>query len=158
MICRTEKLLKESILTVITDISRFWFILAALYILFRTVDNSLAEYSYRKKLRRGQGRFFGYLTVVRSANPEIVGQRFGLKWENSLGSGKRCDIFLKDESIDKNHAVVSVHKDGAFVSPKGQNAVKVNDKRIEKFEELADGDEIRLGGAVLRLRMDGGGK
>lgn len=151
--------MQQTITSVITDISRFWFLLAALYILFRTVDNSLAEYSYRKKMRSGgQGRFFGYLTVVHSENPEIVGQRFGLKWENSLGSGKRCDIFLKDESIGKDHAILSVHKGGAFVSPRGKNAIKVNDKRVDKYEELTDGDEIRLGRAVLRLRMDGGGE
>lgn len=146
----------ESFVQVATDISRFWFLLAALYILYRTVDNSMAEYSYRKQLRAGQGRFFGYLTVVRSANPAIVGQRFGLKWENSLGSGKRCDIFLDDDTIEKNHAVVSVHRGGAFISPKGKGRIGVNDRAGSKYEELFDGDEIKLGNAVLRLRIDDG--
>lgn len=141
----------------ITDVSRFWFIIAALYILLRVVDNSLSEFNYRRGMKAsGQGRFFGYVTVLRSSNERIIGDRFGLKWENNIGAGKQSDIYLDDKTLDKNHAVLGIHQGEAFISPRGQSEVRVNETPVDKIGELYDGDMIRCGDVVLRFRLSGG--
>ena len=49
----------DTVVNIITDISRFWFLLITLYILIRLIDNSLSEYAFRKQmLNYGPGQNF----------------------------------------------------------------------------------------------------
>ncbi|MFR4008639.1 MAG: hypothetical protein ACLT0Y_04720 [Christensenellales bacterium] len=49
----------DTVVNIITDISRFWFLLITLYILIRLIDNSLSEYAFRKQmLNYGPGDFW----------------------------------------------------------------------------------------------------
>ena len=40
----------DTVISIVTDISRFWFLLITLYILIRLIDHSLTEYSFRKEM------------------------------------------------------------------------------------------------------------
>lgn len=139
-----------------TEIARFWFILVVLYLLYRLADISLAEFSFKRKVRRdGPRRYFGYLTVVDAPDEEILGERYGLKWENSLGSGKQCDIRIPGKGVQSAHAVIFINKKGTFVSPVGKSRVVINDEiAAKKNEPLYDSDELTMGAVKLRVRLE----
>ena len=144
----------QSIYDILVDISRFAFLLCALFVLYAMVSRSLTEFSYRRALVHGHsGRFLGYITVIGSQNPELMGQRFGLKWENSIGSGKRNDITLPDDSVNRSHGIIYWHKGRAYVGEMGC-PVFVNEDPVKKRAELFDGDEVRLGDLYTRIRLE----
>ena len=148
-----------TVISIVTDVSRFWFLLITVYILFRLIDNSLSEYSFRKEmLTYGPGQIFGELTVQPASatkngplKPPV--QRYGLKWENTIGSNRLCDVCVEDKQVAKRHAVLYMAKGQAYISPLGRAEVQINGKPAEKGEEVFDGDVLTLGGTKLRLNL-----
>jgi hypothetical protein len=145
--------LHSTVLSVIIEISRFFFVLLALYILLRVVDNSLQEFSARRRMKQNMQRFFGDLTVVEARNGKLVGKRYGLKWENSLGCAARCDVRVTGGGLIKEHAVLYLSRDSAFVRPAGKATVWVEGRRANKRTEVFDGDSIQLGETLFVLRL-----
>lgn len=148
----------DTVVNIITDISRFWFLLITLYILIRLIDNSLSEYAFRKQmLNYGPGQIFGELVVQGSAetkrklNPPP--QRYGLKWENTIGSNRLCDVCVEDKTVAKRHAVLYMAKGQAYVSPLGHAEIMINGKPAERGNEVFNGDVLTLGHTSLRLNL-----
>ena len=139
------------------EISRFFFLLLALYIFVRVVDHSIAELSFRKHMRQsGPGHWFGDLTVVRAEQKELLGARYGLKWENSIGSSRSCDITIAHPGMAKSHAVLYLTKDSVFIAPTGRSRVLVNGKTVHKKEEVYEGDTLSFGTLALRVHLEEG--
>jgi hypothetical protein len=142
-----------TVLNLAIEISRFAFVLIALYVLLRVVDNSLAELNVRRRMKKTIQRFFGDLTVVEARNGSLVGKRYGLKWENSLGSAPRCDVRIAGGGLDKQHAILSLAKDSAYLRPTTKEPVYVEGQRIRKKTEVYDGEGIQLGQTLMILRL-----
>ena len=140
-------------LSIAIEISRFAFVLIALYILLRVVDNSLAELSLRRHLKRSMRRFFGDLTVVEARNQNLKGKRYGVKWENSLGSARRCDISVSGGGLLKQHAVLYLSRGGAYIRPVSRAPVWVEGERVKGRTEVFDEDGIQLGDTLFVLHL-----
>lgn len=139
---------------IVTDIARFWFLLLMLYMLIRVVDNALMEYNAKKRIRRaGPGRYFGYLTIVACTREENLGAKFGLKWENSIGGAKYCDICIRGERLQKHHAVLHVAKDGVYLSQTGRAKVLINGQPAQRKQTLKHKDVLQVGNAKLKLDL-----
>ncbi|PWL42594.1 FHA domain-containing protein [Christensenella sp. MSJ-20] len=148
----------DAIIGTITDISRFIFIGIVLYTLFRLVDNAMAEYAFRREAIGGSpGRYFGYLTIIKAPREEMLGLRYGLKWENSLGSADKCDVAIPVKKIGKRHGVLYLNRDFAVVNPIGHNRIYINGELAQRGDEVYDGDILTLGGVYLRVRLEMGG-
>jgi len=148
----------DTIIGIVTDVSRFFFIGIVLYILFRLIDNSMAEFAFRREAIGGSpGRYFGYLTVIKAPNEKMLGLRYGLKWENSLGSGDKCDVTIPSRKLSKRHGVIYLNRDFAVVNPIGKNKIYINGQLAKRGDEVYDGDIITLGGVYLRVRLEMGG-
>ena len=147
----------DTVISIVTDISRFWFLLITLYILIRLIDNSLSEYSFRKEmLNYGPGQIFGELVVQQKTSRSRLKpptHRYGLKWENTIGSHRLCDVCIEDEEVARRHAVLYMAKGRAYVSPLGHESLMVNGKPAEKGQEIYDGDVLTLGNTSLRLNL-----
>ncbi len=143
----------DTVLSLAIEISRFAFVLIALYVLLRVVDNSLAELNMRRRMKRNMRRFFGDLTVLEAKNEDLVGKRYGLKWENRLGSARRCDICVVGGGLLKQHAMLYLSRDSAYLRPVSNASVWVEGHRIKKRTEVYDGDGIQLGEALFVLRL-----
>lgn len=93
------------------------------------------------------------LTV--QAGPE-AGKVFPLERDkpNTLGREEtECTIALADARLSRVHArIVAVNGEWMLTDQGSTNGTFVNDVRIEKHSQLADGDRILLGGS-LRLRF-----
>jgi pSer/pThr/pTyr-binding forkhead associated (FHA) protein len=140
-------------LSIAIEVSRFAFVLIALYVLLRVVDNSLAELSARRRMKQNMQRFFGDLTVIEARNEKLVGKRYGLKWENSIGSAPRCDVCIAGGGLVKQHAVLYLHRGRAFVRPAGKSNAYVEGRPVRTRTEVFDGDAIQFGETLFALRL-----
>jgi hypothetical protein len=143
-----------TLLNLAIEISRFAFTLIALYVLLRVVDNSLAELNLRRHMKKNLQRFFGDLTIVEARNGTLVGKRYGLKWENSVGSAPRCDVCITGGGLKKQHAVLSLGRKCAYLRPTAKTSVYVEGQRIKKKTEVYDGEGIQLGETLMILRLN----
>ena len=74
---------------------------------------------------------------------------------NVLGRGTEADIRLPDTGVSRKHADVQLDGDSVAVQDLGStNGTLVNGRRVG-FQELFDGDVIRVGHSVLVYRQDG---
>jgi predicted component of type VI protein secretion system len=63
------------------------------------------------------------------------------------------DIVLADPEVSRRHAAIRVQADGVAIEDLGStNGTFVNDQRIEGLRPLSDGDVVRFGNTVWRLR------
>ncbi len=85
----------------------------------------------------------------------------GLEWEldrasTVIGRGRNADLVLNEATISRAHALFGYDGGSAFVQDLGStNGTLVNGAR-EHRRPLAQGDELRMGKLVLRVRLDAG--
>ena len=144
----------QTLLTVLIEISRVLFLLIALYVLLRSLDASAAELAFKRAIRRsGPGRFMGVLEVIDARHSEFIGERYGLKWENEIGSARRCDIRISDPKVQKKHAIVFFQGTQAFVAPMGKARVYVESRPVSGRTELHDGDSLQVGEVLMVVTL-----
>ena len=68
-----------------------------------------------------------------------------------------CDITLGDPDVSRRHAEIEVSNGDILISDLGStNGTFVNGERIDQPRTLRDGDEVRIGAVVWRLRAPAG--
>jgi predicted component of type VI protein secretion system len=68
-----------------------------------------------------------------------------------------CDITLGDPDVSRRHAEIQVSNGDILISDLGStNGTFVNGERIDQPRTLRDGDEVRIGAVVWRLRAPAG--
>ena len=84
----------------------------------------------------------------------------GLEWQlerssTVIGRGRNADLVLCEATISRAHALFGYDGGRCFVQDLGStNGTLVNGTR-EQRRVLADGDELRMGKLVLRIRQAG---
>jgi pSer/pThr/pTyr-binding forkhead associated (FHA) protein len=82
----------------------------------------------------------------------------GLAWpldrpSTVIGRGRSADLVLNEATISRAHALFGLEVGRPFVQDLGStNGTLVNGERAER-KLLADGDELRMGRLVLRIRI-----
>jgi hypothetical protein len=71
-----------------------------------------------------------------------------------IGRQRDCDIVANDPSVSRRHALVRLTGDGAEVVPLGKAPIDVNGVESARAHALADGDELRLPGLVLHVKIE----
>jgi predicted component of type VI protein secretion system len=68
-----------------------------------------------------------------------------------------CDITLGDPDVSRRHAEIQISNGDIAISDLGStNGTFVNGERIDQPRTLRDGDEVRIGAVVWRLRAPAG--
>ena len=119
-------------------------------------------------LMRYIGPALGLLVLLRCALPLLTfprepeiwawliteeGKRLPIThWENVIGRSRRCDVVLEDPAVSRNHAVLTRYDDGSWTisDADSKNGITVNHE-IQDIRELAEGDLIGIGEALLRF-------
>lgn len=71
-----------------------------------------------------------------------------------LGRSRSCAVRIDEDSVSRNHAMLSLRGGQARIRDLGSaNGVFVNGRRVEKELQIADGDEVLLGSARLQLEI-----
>lgn len=69
-----------------------------------------------------------------------------------IGRADDADLTLADAGVSRSHARVNADAAGASIEDLGSsNGTFVNGERVEGSRPLGDGDQIQLGGAILRV-------
>ena len=72
-----------------------------------------------------------------------------------IGRGPHCNIFLKDESLSKNHARVSFHHAQWWLEDLGsRNGTFLNKDQVTTPTVVIDGDEFKCGNTTFTLHID----
>jgi FHA domain len=89
---------------------------------------------------------------------ELEGRRVDLRGgEYTLGRSRGCGVVLRDPSVSRGHALLSV-RDGAVTLQdlQSSNGTYVNGRRLDAEVRLAPGDRVILGETELFLRRQAG--
>lgn len=80
-------------------------------------------------------------------------------WETSIGRSRSCDIALrKYNTVSRFHAVLALRKEGWFIfDTESKTGVYVNGEQIRRSQQIADGDTIAFGNAVMKFHSNGYG-
>ena len=90
----------------------------------------------------------------------IYGRELGRQYELStaetvIGRGGESDITIDMDNVSRRHARVINSADGFFVEDlQSTNGTYVNDREVS-LERLANGDLIKIGGAILKFLQGG---
>jgi pSer/pThr/pTyr-binding forkhead associated (FHA) protein len=82
----------------------------------------------------------------------------GLMWpldrpSTVIGRGRSADLVLNEATISRAHALFGLDAGRPFVQDLGStNGTLVNGERVQR-RPLDDGDELRMGRLVLRIRF-----
>ena len=73
--------------------------------------------------------------------------------ENIIGKDAQCDVRIAASGVSGRHARIDVLAETTTITDlRSKNGTWLNGRRIEKQEELRDGDQVRVGVAMLTFR------
>src|SRR3954454_1010589 len=82
-----------------------------------------------------------------------AGPEFPARAGVSLGR-EGCDVVLHDPEVSRRHAALRESASGLAIEDLGStNGTFVNEVRVTGVVALNDGDKLRLGDTVLRLKL-----
>jgi pSer/pThr/pTyr-binding forkhead associated (FHA) protein len=82
-------------------------------------------------------------TEVRIRKPQYV-----------IGRGEECHLRPQSHLVSRKHCAITVEDGKVVIEDFSTNGTFVNDERIEKRRELANGDRLKVGGLELEIRFD----
>lgn len=123
---------------------RYWFIFVVVFILIALIYISYKEYTEKKNVKGAMRQYLGYLEIV-GGPQEFIGDRFGIRDNNTIGSSRRCDIMLPDDSVLPNHARLYSENGDLVLTPEKGGDTRINSRRATRSHRLKTGDVISIG-------------
>jgi pSer/pThr/pTyr-binding forkhead associated (FHA) protein len=128
--------------------------LALLYvILFGFARSLLRDLRSAERQQLATQSGLGRLAVLESPDDQPpAGRPISLGPINSIGRNVNNTIFVEDEFVSANHAMLTFRGRGWFVEDQGStNGTYVNGHRIDRPVALSYGDELTFGRVRVRL-------
>ena len=119
------------------------FILPALAVLMLIISvKTVLHHLKRKTLARFAIENYENVVEIKSA-------------ECMIGRSILCDVRLKNPTVQKEHAVLTLTDDGFKLTPASRQAeVFVNNYKVDDEAYLQSGDRIRIGGSTLQIAVN----
>jgi pSer/pThr/pTyr-binding forkhead associated (FHA) protein len=128
--------------------------LALLYlILFGFARSLLRDLRSAERAQVASQAGIGRLSVLESPEDEPpVGRAIALGPINSLGRNVNNTIYVEDDFVSANHAMLTFRGRSWFIEDQGStNGTYVNGHRIDRPVALSYGDELTIGRVRMRL-------
>jgi pSer/pThr/pTyr-binding forkhead associated (FHA) protein len=128
--------------------------LALLYlILFGFARSLLRDLRSAEQAQAASQTGIGRLSVLESPEDEPpVGRAISLGPINSLGRNVNNTIYVEDDFVSANHAMLTFRGRSWFIEDQGStNGTYVNGHRIDRPVALSYGDELTIGRVRMRL-------
>jgi len=95
--------------------------------------------------------FGGWLAMIEG---NLKGEAFYLyEGRNLIGSSSQCDITILDEGVQNQHVSIRLSSGKwTLTDLDTDSGTFLNEKRVHR-NELKDGDKIKIGKALLRIKM-----
>ena len=127
---------------------------ALLYlVLMRFAGSLLRDLRSAEEAQISTGSGIGRLSVLESpADEPPNGSAIALGPINSIGRNVNNTIFVEDDFVSANHAMLTFRGRSWFVEDQGStNGTYVNGHRIDRPVALSFGDELTIGRVRMRL-------
>ena len=99
----------------------------------------------------------GVFSVLAGGRRLSAGQEIRVPYEGTMGSASSCDVCIPVRKVHMRSAFFWMEKDGLHMAALHRDGFEVDDVPVEPGDEaiLRDGAQLRVGDAVLRLRLYG---
>lgn len=118
-----------------------------------TDENNVTQFDMTGAIRKGDPKASAALFVRKGPD---VGRQFSLRPTNTVGRERSCEVALKDTRVSREHAKIKLVR-GQFIYQDLQASngsyllANGREERLRNPHVLCDGDEILVGGSVLRF-------
>jgi pSer/pThr/pTyr-binding forkhead associated (FHA) protein len=142
------------ILRVLLLLLQLGFVALLYLILMRFAGSLLRDLRSAEEAQISSRSGIGRLSVLESpADEPPAGTTIALGPINSIGRNVNNTIFVEDDFVSANHAMLTFRGRSWFVEDQGStNGTYVNGHRIDRPVALSFGDEITIG--RVRMRLD----
>jgi pSer/pThr/pTyr-binding forkhead associated (FHA) protein len=142
------------ILRVLILVLQLGFVALLYLVLFRFAGSLLRDLRSAEEAQISSRSGIGRLSVLESpADEPPSGSTVALGPINSIGRNVNNTIFVEDDFVSANHAMLTFRGRSWFVEDQGStNGTYVNGHRIDRPVALSFGDELTFG--RVRMRLD----
>jgi pSer/pThr/pTyr-binding forkhead associated (FHA) protein len=142
------------ILRVLLLVLQLGFVALLYLILMRFAGSLLRDLRNAEEAQLSSRSGIGRLSVLESpADEPPAGTTVALGPINSIGRNVNNTIFVEDDFVSANHAMLTFRGRSWFVEDQGStNGTYVNGHRIDRPVALSFGDEVTVG--RVRMRLD----
>ena len=142
------------ILRVLLLILQLGFVALLYLVLMRFAGSLLRDLRSAEEAQISSRSGIGRLSVLESpADEPPAGNTIALGPINSIGRNVNNTIFVEDDFVSANHAMLTFRGRSWFVEDQGStNGTYVNGHRIDRPVALSFGDELSIG--RVRMRLD----
>ncbi len=142
------------ILRILLLLLQIGFVVLLYLILLRFAGSLLRDLRNAEQAQIASRSGIGRLSVLESPDDEPpVGTTLPLGPINSIGRNVNNTIYVEDDFVSSNHAMLTFRGRAWFVEDQGStNGTYVNGHRIDRPVALSFGDELTIG--RVRMRLD----
>ena len=130
-------------------------VLVALLSIRKYISDRALWRRVRKQLP--QAGAVGVFSVVAGGRRLSPGHEIRVPYEGTMGSASSCDVCIPVRKVHMRSAFFWMEKDGLHMAALHRDGFLVDDVPVEPGDEaiLRDGAQLRVGDAVLKLRLYG---
>ena len=142
------------ILRILLLVLQLGFVALLYLVLMRFAGSLLKDLRSAEQAQLASRSGIGRLSVLESpADEPPSGTTIALGPINSIGRNVNNTIFVEDDFVSTNHAMLTFRGRSWFIEDQGStNGTYVNGHRIDRAVALSFGDEITIG--RVRMRLD----
>ena len=136
--------------TVISDILKYAFVVVIYMFIYSVVKLVYLDISDARRMSKADEDGYGYLKLInlrKDLNYKIY-ESYSIRENATIGRSKKCDIYINDKYLSKEHARIFFDKDKFFIEDlNSTNGTFVNGKEILSAHpvKLKDNDKISFG-------------
>jgi hypothetical protein len=141
------------ILRILLLVLQLGFVALLYLILFGFARSLLRDLRSAEQVQLASQAGIGRLAVLESPEDEPpAGRAIALGPINSLGRNVNNTIYIEDDFVSANHAMLTFRGRSWFIEDQGStNGTHVNGHRIDRPVALSFGDELTIGRVRMRL-------
>jgi pSer/pThr/pTyr-binding forkhead associated (FHA) protein len=142
------------ILRILLLLLQLGFVVLLYLVLLRFAGSMLKDLRSAEEAQLASRAGIGRLQVLESPDDEPpMGSTIALGPINSIGRNVNNTIFVEDDFVSANHAMLTFRGRSWFIEDQGStNGTYVNGHRIDRPVALSFGDELTIG--RVRMRLD----
>ena len=136
--------------TVISDILKYVFVVVIYMFIYSVVKLVYLDISDARRMSKADEDGYGYLKLInlrKDLNFKIY-ESYSIRENATIGRSKKCDIYINDKYLSKEHARIFFDRDKFFIEDlNSTNGTFVNGKEITTAHpvKLKDNDKISFG-------------
>ena len=142
---------------IISDVLKYAFVLVVYIFIYSVVKLVYLDISDARRMNKAEDVGYAYLMLInlRKDLSCRVFESYSLREEATIGRSRKCDIFIANQYLSKEHARIFLEKGKFYIEDLGStNGTFVNGVKVPPRQEIAlkNGDKITLADEDLEYK------